>query len=228
MTEADWLKERHNPQAMVWSFRGTRTTRTKVGKRKLRLFACGCCRLIWKLLPDERFREAVEVAERFAEGKAVPEELAAAFDQADLLGTVTFLPDKPGARSHTAAALANGAAVPSSFDAAFRMTIFPLALAGHRVAKRNGKALTCDLLRCVFGNPFRQLTLDVAWRRWNDGTIPKMAQSIYNDRAFEQLPVLADALEDAGCNNSDMINHCRSPGPHVRGCWVVDLILGKS
>ena len=54
-----------------------------------------------------------------------------------------------------------------------------------------------------------------------------MAEAIYEERTFEQLPILTDALEDAGCNNSDILNHCRQPGVHVRGCWVVDLLLGK-
>jgi hypothetical protein len=228
MTEADWLKEYQNPQAMIWTFRGTKTTRTKAGKRKLRLFACGCCRLIWKLLPDEPFREVVEVAERFAEANAVKEELATAYDRAGLVGIVHFFPRAPDAPANTAAALARATARPSALDTAFYMTAYPLALAGFTLGEKDGNAVTCDLLRCVFGNPFRPVALDVGWRRWNDGTIPKLARSIYDDRAFEQLPILADALEDAGCVNSDMINHCRGPGPHVRGCWVVDLILGKS
>ncbi len=66
------------------------------------------------------------------------------------------------------------------------------------------------------------------WLAWNDGAIPKMAQAIYDDRAFDRLPILADALEDAGCDNQEILDHCRSNGEHVRGCWVVDLILGKS
>ena len=67
-----------------------------------------------------------------------------------------------------------------------------------------------------------------AWLAWNDGTIRKMAQVIYGDRAFDRLPLLADALEDAGCTDADILGHCRTPGEHVRGCWVVDLLLGKS
>jgi hypothetical protein len=59
-------------------------------------------------------------------------------------------------------------------------------------------------------------------------TVQQLAESIYSDRAFDRLQVLADALEEAGCDNADILAHCRSPGPHVRGCWVVDLILGKS
>ena len=63
---------------------------------------------------------------------------------------------------------------------------------------------------------------------WNDGTVRKIAQAIYDERAFDRLPILADALEDAGCDNADILNHCRNGGEHVRGCWVVDLLLGKT
>jgi hypothetical protein len=70
--------------------------------------------------------------------------------------------------------------------------------------------------------------IDSAWLAWRDGTIPKLAQSIYDRRQFADLPILADALEDAGCDNADLLRHCREPGEHVRGCWVVDLLLGKT
>jgi hypothetical protein len=81
-----------------------------------------------------------------------------------------------------------------------------------------------DLLRDILGSPFRPVTLNPAWRTSN---VTGLAQSIYDDRAFDRLPILADALEDAGCDNADILNHCRQPGVHVRGCWVVDLVLGK-
>ncbi|HYV39293.1 MAG TPA: hypothetical protein VE988_26630 [Gemmataceae bacterium] len=84
------------------------------------------------------------------------------------------------------------------------------------------------MLRCIFSNPFRQVP--IAGRSllaWNDSTIPKLAQAIYEAQAFDRLPVLADALEEAGCQDEDMLNHCRRPGVHVKGCWVFDLVLGK-
>jgi hypothetical protein len=70
--------------------------------------------------------------------------------------------------------------------------------------------------------------VETIWLAWNDGIVPKLAQAIYDDRVFDRLPILADALEEAGCTNADILNHCRQPGEHVRGCWVVDLLLGKS
>jgi hypothetical protein len=62
---------------------------------------------------------------------------------------------------------------------------------------------------------------------WNESTVTELAQAIYTDRAFDRLPILADALEEAGCTDAAILEHCRGPGPHVRGCWVVDLLLGK-
>jgi hypothetical protein len=84
------------------------------------------------------------------------------------------------------------------------------------------------LLRDIIGPlPFRTVLVAPTWLAWNDGAILKMAQLIYDDRAFDRLPLLADALEDAGCTDADILAHCRSGGEHVRGCWVVDLLLGK-
>jgi hypothetical protein len=84
------------------------------------------------------------------------------------------------------------------------------------------------LLHEIFGNLFRTSPIPSAWLAWNDGAIRKMAQAIYDERAFDRLPLLADALEDAGCDNADILAHCRSGREHVRGCWVVDLLLGKN
>ncbi|QDU18833.1 hypothetical protein ETAA1_07290 [Urbifossiella limnaea] len=81
------------------------------------------------------------------------------------------------------------------------------------------------LLRDIFGNPFHPVALDPAWRT---EAVVGLARGAYEDRAFDRLPVLADALEDAGCADGAVLAHCRGPGPHVRGCWVVDLVLGKT
>jgi hypothetical protein len=80
------------------------------------------------------------------------------------------------------------------------------------------------LLREVFGNPFRPISLSSAWLTL---TVINVAQVIYDERRFADLPILADALEDAGCDNADILNHCRQPGEHVLGCWALDLVLGK-
>ena len=83
----------------------------------------------------------------------------------------------------------------------------------------------CDLIRDIFGNPFRPVVADPAWLT---PTVQSIASAIYADRAFDRLPILADALEEAGCTDADVLLHCRIPGEHVRGCWVVDLVLGKT
>ena len=82
-----------------------------------------------------------------------------------------------------------------------------------------------SILRCIFGNPFRPITLDASWLT---PTVMLLALAIYHDRGFERMPVLGDALEEAGCTNGDILDHCRQTGQHAKGCFVVDLILGKS
>jgi hypothetical protein len=79
----------------------------------------------------------------------------------------------------------------------------------------------------VYGNPYRPVAIAPEWPRWKDGTVRNIAQAIYDERAFDRLPILADALEEAGCTNRDILNHCRCDGAHARGCWVVDLILNE-
>ena len=92
---------------------------------------------------------------------------------------------------------------------------------GARDASRKRSA---NLLRDIFGNPFRPVTLDP---RWLSSNVLDLARTIYDERMFERMPILADALMDSGCDSEEILNHCRSAGPHVRGCWVVDLVLGK-
>ena len=84
--------------------------------------------------------------------------------------------------------------------------------------------LLFNLFREVFGNPFRPVTFSPEWRT---DTAVSLAQQMYESRDFGAMPILADALQDAGCTSDDVLNHCHGAGPHVRGCWVVDLVLGK-
>ena len=86
------------------------------------------------------------------------------------------------------------------------------------------RSAQCKILRDIVGNPFRPVTFDPEWRT---STVTALAQQMYDSRDFTAMPILADALQDAGCENADILDHCRGPGPHVRGCWVVDLVLGK-
>ncbi|WP_246173516.1 hypothetical protein [Limnoglobus roseus] len=80
------------------------------------------------------------------------------------------------------------------------------------------------IYRDIFGNPFRPVTF---FPSWLTPTSVAIATGIYDDRAFDRLPILADALQDAGCEDADILGHCRGDGPHVRGCWVIDGVLGK-
>jgi hypothetical protein len=100
-------------------------------------------------------------------------------------------------------------------------TVGAVAGSDTKTAERESQG---RLLRDIFGNPFRPVTVDPAWRTSN---VSAIAQRIYDERRFADLPILADALEDAGCTIGAMLTHCREPGEHVRGCWVVDLVLGK-
>jgi hypothetical protein len=95
------------------------------------------------------------------------------------------------------------------------------------VWRRNERAWLCSVLRDLFGNPFRPVVVDPSWLAWNDGCVPKVARAIYDERRFADLPVLADALEEAGCTDAELLGHLRGPGPHVRGCWPLDALLGK-
>ncbi len=222
MTEAKWLTSA-DPEAMLRFARGT------ASGRKLRLFACACCRRIWHLLTDPRSRHAVEVAEQFADGKANRARLGAAGDFAShvMMDAVARGGDKCNP-AWDAASAAFGVTddYPDGADWHVCNAVghAPDAGAAARSAEKRAQAA---LVQDLFGNPFRPARIEPEWLTWNRGVVTTMARGIYEDRAFECLPVLADALEEAGCANLDVLNHCRGPGPHVRGCWVIDLLLGK-
>jgi hypothetical protein len=168
----------------------------------------------------------VETAERFADDTADELELAAVYEAAFDVGAVLARRAKREEDAFRCAAwAASSAAHPDELAEDVALMVDLAAVAADM--KHEGKA-QADLTRCLFGNPFRRNGVNPAWLAWNDGTLRKIAQSIYDERAFDRLPILADALEDAGCDNADILAHCRSEGPHVRGCWVVDLLLGKS
>jgi hypothetical protein len=202
MSEAEWLADT-DPLRMLRQLGG------RASERKLRLFACAGCRRLWWLLGDRRSRTAVEVSERYAEGLAVPEELAAAAGGARQAADEAERARVPGWNAARAAALtAEGAWA-----------------AAERVAGM--AAYDADLLRHVFGNPFRPLPVEPGWLARDGGAVRKLAQGLYDEGAFDHLPVLADALEEAGCTEAKLLGHLRGGGPHVRGCWAVDRVLGK-
>jgi hypothetical protein len=185
--------------------------------RKCRLYACACCRLVWNELDDPRSRAAVEVAERLADGLASPAEVARAREEAEAV-TATYVSDWHPA---VAAEAALGDRPPARLVI---RAVLPRGLEQHG----ERKAQVAALFRDIAGNPFRPSPpISPTVRAWNDGTVVQLARGIYEERAFDRLPILADALEDAGCTDTDLVAHCRAPGPHVRGCWAVDFLLSK-
>jgi hypothetical protein len=218
MNEEEWLTS-NEPTPMLEYLRG------KERDRKLRLYAVACCRRIWNLLQDERSRKAVLVAEAFAEGMAGREHLVAARDEAREVKKMLAWPAPAPARRAAYAAFdttrdtGNSAANNAPYEAAGALN-----LEDENRCEQGELRQQANLLRCIFGNPFRPVTLDPAWLT---PSVIELAQRIYAERAFDQMPTLADALEDTGCDDSDILNHCGGPGAHFRGCWVVDAILGK-
>jgi hypothetical protein len=196
--------------------------------RKLRLFAVACCRRIWPLIKDERCRRAVEVAERFADGQASRLEVEVAESEAR-----TALPTQHPSKGVTVGtkawretrvmhAVARAAWYTAANNA--RNAAYEVYSVTQLRGLDQGEFWQCDLLREMFGNPIHPATTDPSWLTT---AVVGMATAIYADRTFDRLPILADALEEAGCTNAGILGHCRGLGPHVRGCWVVDLLLGK-
>lgn len=205
--------------------------RSKATERKLRLFACAATRQVWEDLIDQRSRTCVELAERYADGErdhhaleiAEREAVAALNDDWDAALSESML-----APNVYASALAVSAAnlelkCWDNSGPPPGVYVPPIVDCLRSVKAERSKAVVA-LLHCLFGNPLRPVVLDPNWRTSRAVAI---ATRMYESRDFSALPTLADALQDAGCDNADILNHCRGPGPHVRGCWAVDLVLGR-
>ena len=213
MTEAKWLAATE-PKPMLEFLQG------KVSDRKLRLFAVACCRRVWHLLTDTRSRTAVEMAEVFAEGGMTDETLLASHKEAYHIYEI-FSGDEMSAARGAAFTAWCFVEEPLSAGSAF----FAANNCLRELCRNIGPIFVCLALRQdVFRNPFRHVTFDPNWRT---STAIALASQMYESRDFAAMPILADALQDAGCDSADILDHCRGAGPHVRGCWVVDLILGK-
>jgi len=137
----------------------------------------------------------------------------------------------PEGRKATGSPQAGGAppaAALGALSAALPLLFGPVfAFGAWTSAFKEELAEASRLLRELVGNPFRPVRVEPAWLRWNDGAVVKMAKAIDDAGRFADLPILADALEDAGCDNADLLSHCRTAGGHAAGCWAVDLLLGK-
>jgi hypothetical protein len=251
MTENDWLTAMA-PKQMLDYLAG----RGKVSPRKLRLLLCACCRQLWPLFRDDITRQALEMAERHADGLA-PKGQLQGIRQAVLLllqeemgwkeeDDVEFLMDHHERSpfeedllfvTRTTAVRATGNLLPPR-----QVSRTLNLLADTQPSSRKNKArAACKfqqtaLVRDIFGNPFRPLSAtDPSLLRWQGSTIPKLAQAVYDDRHLPagtldpaRLAVLADALEEAGVTDPDLLDHRRGPDFHVRGCYVLDALLGKS
>jgi hypothetical protein len=228
MTEAQWLTAK-DPDVLLDYLE---EQPVPPSERKARLFAVACCRRVWDLLSED-CREAVEVIERYADGDASALDLASV--RATALSAGGRGPAGQAAWAvHWAAnrrvvqVLRNicdgiiGAASKAAVHAAEVKSAHAWNVASAAVAREQA-----ELLRDCFGNPFRPVSVEAGWLAWGGGVVRHLAQAIYTEEAFDRLPVLADALEEAGCSDADILGHCRQPGEHVRGCWVVDLVLAK-
>ena len=218
MDEAEWLAS-DDPQEML------RLLRNRGSNRKRRLFACACVRRIWKRLPDTLSCRAVEVAERYADGKANKAELTRA---------------RKGAQRTLEGLLSGGSKIAPRFAAGAASCATAITMSSQNLSAtayhayvstgcREGPAQS-RLLRCIFSNPFRRIPFSPAWRT---AAVLTLASAAYEERKMptgilHRLTAIANALEDAGCTDVDILGHLREKGPHVRGCWVVDTLLDKS
>jgi hypothetical protein len=237
MTEAEW-EGCTDPEKMANSLL------PRVSNRRWRLFGVACVRRVAHLLGDERSRTAVETAEKYADGLingkealAVEEAAAAVIGNSYArLGEAArqwwdagYEPSQPPPEGAAELVAAHAVAITLALWA--QATWGALEAARH-AAKAMGprrteeRAIQAGLFRDLI-KKYRKPKLDPSWLAWNDRVVKKMAQAIYGGRAFDWMPLLADALEDAGCADAALLGHCRGGGEHVRGCWVIDLLLGK-
>lgn len=237
MTEAEWLAS-SDPESMIFDVQFDHNS-TFVGReRKLRLLGCACCRLMWHDLVDSHSRAAVEVGERYADGLATWEEirdarLAAEEDTPTPARLVDF-ERLPAAERVERSAAASARSVCRAEDGwnfvehardVIRNTLQVARDEAFGPGEGETSGIVISLIRDIFGPlSFRPVVVVPAWLT---SAVTALAQQMYDSRDFAAMPILADALEESGCDNAEILNHCRSDSPHVRGCWVVDLVLGK-
>jgi hypothetical protein len=218
MTAADWEG---------CTYPGSMLAHLRTGSaRKLRLFVRASIRHIWPLLPDPRSRRAVEAAELWADG------FLSARDLRKARATAFEAEGERGEANYYAVRAATRVTIPRKDWVVYTARCASMAVASRQDEERH----QCGLLRDIFGNPFRPLpALDPAWLAWNEGIVRRLAEAAYQDRLLPdgtldagRLEVLADALEEAGCDNEEILSHLRQQEIiHYRGCWVVDLLLNK-
>jgi hypothetical protein len=228
MTESQWRTTTDVPAMLAHLLDSKRAS-----PRKLRLFACACVRReVSYLLCEEPSRAVVEVAERFADGEASEADRAlaemAAFSQPDWEDGFNW--DSPPSPAWFAAEAAVNTVCAQPEHSALHTSASVLSAMAGQGLLQAGLADQADLLRDVFGPLlFRPLpAIDPVWVDGNDGAVRKLAESIYRDRRWQDLSIVADALEDAGCSAAELVEHFRAGPPHARGCWALDALLGKA
>ena len=227
MTEAEWLAASDPGRMLIVA------TRIRSSFRKLQLLACLCGERVKERLWRKGSRAAVETLARFLDGSASDNDLRVAHDAARADWEV-IIADASEQRwyylQEYAAEVAYRSSSPNLTEPVLQHVLIrqreSIGLAAEQEAEaidgeRNAQA---GWLRDIFGNPFRPVSFDPSWRT---STVVALADQMYEARDFTPMPVLADALQDAGCDRDAILDHCRGDGPHVRGCWVVDLVLGK-
>lgn len=234
-TESDWFNSLNG--AVMLGFLSGRGV--VLSPRKLRLLAVACCRLMWPLITDPVSRRAVEAAEGFADGLGGLEELGSVADRLSVEGVpVRSLPAEVATAVRWACRypfeerevfVCSWHATMAAYYHDLAAGKFPIGTvyydhvsAGCHHASLRGH---CNAVRDLFGNPFRPVSLNPVGQA---EPVMALAQGIYEGRAWDRLPALADALEGAGCEDPPVLDHCRGDGPHHRGCWVVDMVLGKT
>jgi hypothetical protein len=251
MTEEEWLSPAPDvPPTAAIEIMMNFLLEEHRSERKLRLFAHAICKRVEPLLVDERSRTALNGLEMYADGQCGIENLEsyAALAQ-DASDTISISLGDPAAqrsdpRFHAADAItwategaqefaAEGYVI-SGVGAASWGAIVAAGLSGSNPASGDSgeePAYEAEAeaqvrrLREIFGNPFRPVAFDPAWRTTD---VLLLARGIYEERAFERMPILADSLQEAGCGSADILNHLRDANAtHVRGCWALDLVLGK-
>lgn len=218
MTEQEWLTTT-DPVPMLTFLR------SRASERKARLFLVACARSVWEQIVEPVMRVAVEVGESAADGHSSSDELRAQVEKMNWwLSDLNLKPLRPW----------NEVLSPEVRSLAF--TALHTVLPGHVVRELNpgigfgwASAATAQhqprLLRELIGNPFRPVACNPEWLTTD---VVSLGHGIYEEKAFDRMPILADALQDAGCTNDDVLNHCRdASAAHARGCWVLDLLLGK-
>jgi hypothetical protein len=191
--------------------------------RKCRLFGCACVRRVLTCHPVERLSTVTGEVERFADGECSWDEVKAVGNSVTT-ARKSLITDGWGCDTRDIIRAISSIIFQKPFDAlqAAHDTIRVFVWGSDLVREVR---MQVTLAHDIFGNPFRPVAFSPGWRT---SAAVALADAMYQARAFDRMPVLADALEDAGCDHPDVLAHCRGDDPHVRGCWVVDLVLGKA